>query len=98
MRYVITLKPKQRMESLSDLENKIKNARNSNEYVQVNFGRKGEFIKLAFCKDMTYCIGFNFWNMEFQVKTNIMLKQYSKSVPAKLSSWMFDWVNKLNRI
>ena len=45
MRYVINLKPKQQLESLSDLENKIKQARNSNEYVQVNFGRKGEFIK-----------------------------------------------------
>ena len=59
--------------------------------------RKGEFIKIAFCKDQTYCIGYNFWNMEFAVKTNIMLKQYPKTVNNKLAAWIFDWVNRLNR-
>lgn len=96
MKQIITLKPKSKL-NLSDLENMVKSARNSNDYVLVNFGRKGEFIKLAFCKDNTYCIGYNFWNMEFAVKTNIMLKQYPRSVNATLSRWLHTWVTKLNR-
>ena len=92
----MTLKPREKV-TLSDLENKIKSARNSNDYVLINFGKKGEFIKLAFCKDQTYCIGYNFWNMEFAVRTNIMLKQYPKTVTNKLAAYLFDWVNKLNR-
>lgn len=96
MKQVMLVKPKERL-LLSEVENKIKNARNSNDYIEINFGRKGEFIKIAFCKDQTYCIGFNFWNMEFQVKTNIMLKQYPKTVTGKLALYLTDWVNKLNR-
>ena len=96
MKQVINLKPKDRI-SLNDIETKLSKARNSNDYILVNFGRKGEFIKIAFSKDQTYCIGYNFWNMEFQVKTNIMIKQYSRTVNKKLSSWLFNWVNQLNR-
>lgn len=96
MKYIVTYKPRERV-MLNDMETKMKSARNSNDYVLVNFGRKGEFIKIAFCKDQTYCIGYNFWNMEFQIKTNIMIKQYPKSVPMKLADWLTDWVNKLNR-
>lgn len=96
MKQIINMKPKDRI-SLNEIEIKLANARNSNDYILVNFGRKGEFIKIAFSKDQTYCIGYNFWNMEFQVKTNIMLKQYAKTVNKKLSSWLFNWVNQLNR-
>lgn len=96
MKSIINLKPKEKL-SLSDLEQKVKSARNSNDYVLINFGRKGEFIKVAFCKDQTYCIGYNFWNMEFTVKTNIMLKQYPKTVTGSLSNWLYTWVTRLNR-
>lgn len=96
MKSVISLKPKDKL-SLSDLEQKVKSARNSNDYVLINFGRKGEFIKVAFCKDQTYCIGYNFWNMEFAVKTNIMLKQYPKTVTGALANWLYTWVTRLNR-
>ena len=96
MKQIINMKPKDRI-SLNEIETKLSNARNSNDYILVNFGRKGEFIKIAFSKDQTYCIGYNFWNMEFQVKTNIMIKQYAKTVNKKLSSWLFNWVNQLNR-
>lgn len=96
MKYIINLKPKEKL-LLNDIETKIRTARNSNDYILVHFGRKGEFIKIAFCKDQTYCIGYNFWNMEFAVKTNIMIKQYSRSVNGKLALWLTDWVNKLNR-
>lgn len=96
MKSIIDLKPKDKL-ILNDLETKIKNARNSNDYVLVNFGRKGEFIKLAFCKDQTYCIGYNFWNMEFAVKTNILMKQYKKSVNGVLANWLYTWVTRLNR-
>ena len=92
----MTLKPREKV-TLSDLENKIKSARNSNDYVLINFGKKGEFIKLAFCKDQTYCIGYNFWNMEFAVRTNIMLKQYPKSATGALANWLYTWVTRLNR-
>lgn len=96
MKKIITVKPRETL-SLNDLEYDIKNARNSNDYILVNFGRKGEFIKIAFCKDQTYCIGYNFWNLEFAVKTNVMLRQYPKTVNNKLALWLFEWVNKLNR-
>ena len=96
MKSIIDLKPKDKL-VLNDLETKIKNARNSNDYVLVNFGRKGEFIKIAFCKDQTYCIGYNFWNMEFAVKTNILMKQYKKSVNGVLANWLYTWVTRLNR-
>lgn len=96
MKHIINLPPKQKL-LLNDLEMKIKNARNSNDYVQVNFGRKNQFIKIAFSKDQTYTIGYNIWNMEFSVKTNIMIRQYPKTNNSKLASWLFDWVNRLNR-
>lgn len=96
MKHIINLSPKQKV-LLNDLENKVKNARNSNDYILINFGRKGQFIKVVFCKDQTYVVGYNFWNMEFAMKTNIMLKQYPKTVNAKIASYLFDWVNKLNR-
>jgi hypothetical protein len=96
MKSIIDLKPKDKL-NLSDVEQKIKSARNSNDYVQINFGRKGEFIKLAFCKDQTYCIGYNFWNMEFAVKTNILIKQYPKTVAGQLANWLYTWVTRLNR-
>ena len=96
MKQIINLQPMQRI-TLNELETKIRNARNSCDYILVNFGRKHEFIKIAFCKDQTYCIGYNIWNMEFSVKTNIMLKQYPKIVNNKLAAYLFDWVNKFNR-
>ena len=85
MKHIINLPPKQKL-LLNDLEMKIKNARNSNDYVQVNFGRKNQFIKIAFSKDQTYTIGYNIWNMEFSVKTNIMIRQYPKT-NNKLAEW-----------
>ena len=96
MKSIMTIKPKEKI-SLSDIEQKIKSARNSNDYVQVNFGRKNEFIKIAFCKDQTYVIGYNFWNMEFAVKTNVMMKQYPRTVNGTLSNWLYTWVTRLNR-
>ena len=96
MKQIINLKPRQTI-SLNEIENKVKSARNSNDYILVNFGRKGEFIKIAFCKDQTYCIGYNFWNMEFAVKLNIMIKQYKKTVVTKLANWLYSWVTRLNR-
>lgn len=96
MKYIINVKPKERL-SLNEIERKLKDARNSNDYILVNFGRKGEFIKMSFQKDQTYTIGFNFWNMEFQVKTNTMIRQYPKTVTGKLANWLTEWVNRLNR-
>lgn len=96
MKSIIDIKPKDKL-LLNDLEAKIKSARNSNDYVLVNFGRKGEFIKIAFCKDQTYCIGYNFWNMEFAVKTNILMKQYKRTVNGVLANWLYTWVTRLNK-
>lgn len=96
MKHIINLKPREKL-LLNDVEKSVKDARNSNDYVLFNFGRKGEFIKIAFCKDQTYCIGYNFWNMEFAVKTNIMLKQYRVTNVVKISAYITDWINRLNR-
>lgn len=96
MKQVLNVVPRDKL-SLSDLENQIKSARASNDYIVVNFGRKGEYIKISFHKDQTYNIGYNFWNMEFAVKTNVMLKQYPKINVPMLANWLFTAVNKLNR-
>lgn len=96
MKHVINLKPREKL-LLNDMEKSVKDARNSNDYVLINFGRKGEFIKIAFCKDQTYCIGYNFWNMEFSVKTNVMLKQYRVTNVVKIATYITDWINRLNR-
>lgn len=96
MKYIISLKPKETLDK-DKVEEQIRKAKNSNDYIQVKFGDKGQFIKIAFCRDMTYCIGFNFWNMQFQYHTNMMLKQYPKSVTYKLTSWLVEWVNRLNK-
>lgn len=96
MKQIIKVPVRERL-LLNELEPKLKSARNSNDYIMVYFGRSDQFIKIAFCKDQTYCIGYNFYNMEFQVKTNILLKQYPKTVNGVLSNWLFDWVNRLNR-
>ena len=92
----ISLKPKEIIE-LNDLERKVKDARNTNDYILIKFGRKGEFIKVAFSRDQTYTIGYNFMNMEFMVKTNVMLKQYPKTVISKIALYLYTWVNRLNR-
>ena len=96
MKHIINLKPREKL-LLNDMEKSVKDARNSNDYVLINFGRKGEFIKIAFCKDQTYCIGYNFWNMEFSVKTNVMLKQYRVTNVVKIATYITDWINRLNR-
>ena len=96
MKYIVNIKPREDLK-ISDIENKIKIARNSCDYIQVNFGRKGEFIKIAFCKDQTYCIRYNFWNMKFQVKTNILIKQYPKTVNGPIAIWLCNSINRLNR-
>lgn len=96
MKHIVNLKPREKL-LLNDMEKSVKDARNSNDYVLINFGRKGEFIKIAFCKDQTYCIGYNFWNMEFSVKTNVMLKQYRVTNVVKIATYITDWINRLNR-
>ena len=96
MKQIINLKQKDRL-NISEVETKVKSARNSNDYILINFGGKNEFIKIAFCKDQTYCIGYNFWNMEFAIKTNIMMKQYPKTVTTALANWLYTWVTRLNR-
>ncbi len=96
MKYVINLKPKEQL-NLNEMEKQIKSAKNSNDYVLVNFGRDGKFIKIAFSKDQTYTVGYNIWNMEFSVKTNVMLRQYKISVSNVLANYLTRWVNKLNK-
>jgi len=46
MKQIINAKPKERL-LLNDIETKIKNARNSNDYILINFGHKGEFIRIC---------------------------------------------------
>lgn len=96
MKHIINLKHKETL-SLNTMENYIKDARNSNDYVLVNFGNRGQFIKLAFSRDMTYTVGYNFYNLEFSFKTNVLIKQYSRTVTGKLAQYFTDWINRLNR-
>ena len=48
MKSIINLQPREKL-NLSDVEQKMKSARNSNDYVLVKFGRKNEFIKEEIC-------------------------------------------------
>lgn len=95
MKYIINLKKKEQLK-LNDIENKIRSARNSNDYVLVNYGTKGDFIKISFQKDATYTIGYNIWNMEFWNKTRILLRQYKVSNVYVLALYLTNWINKLN--
>ena len=96
MKYIIKLRRQEQL-SLNEIEDKIRGARQSFDYVEVQFGSNfSRFIKIAFCKDQTYCIGFNFWNAEFSIKTNMMIKQYPKTVVNRLASYLTTWVNRLN--
>lgn len=95
MRQIMTLPPRQRA-LLNEIETKFKNARNSNDYLQIYFGN-GKFIKVSFHRDNTYTVGYNFFNMEFQIKLNWYIKQHPMIINAKMSAFLFDWINKLNR-
>lgn len=93
---IIEVKPRVRL-LLNDVENKVRNARNSNDYILVKFGRKGEFIRIDFAKDQTYGVSHNLYNLEFMVKLGVMLKQYKVTNIFKIADFIFDWVNRLNR-
>ena len=96
MKQIITVPHKDRI-NINDIEPKLRNARQSNDYMLVYFGNRGQWIKIAFCKDQTYVVGYNFINMEFTIKLNYMMKQYTRTVNGKIAAWLCDWVNKLNR-
>ena len=96
MKYIINLKHKEELQ-LNDIEDMVRRARNSSDYIDIHFGNKGEFLKVAFCKDGTYCIGYNFWNMEFAVKLNILFKQMPKTINGKIASFITTWINRLNK-
>ena len=95
-RQIIEVKPRTRL-LLNDLEKKIRSAKNSNDYLLVKFGRKGEYIRVDFAKDQSYGVSHNMYNMEFQVKLGVMMRQYKVSNVFKIADFVFDWVNRLNR-
>ena len=82
--------------TLNDLEQRVRSARSSNDYILINM-TENKFIKIAFSRDMTYTVGHNIYNMEFFVKTNVMLKQYPKTVTNKIAAYLFEWCNRFNR-
>lgn len=96
MKFIINLKSKQKLE-LNDIQNKIRSSRNTCDYVLVNYGQRGEFIKISFQKDMTYTVGHNIWNMEFWTKLRVLEKQYTISNVNVLSQFLTTWVNRLNK-
>lgn len=93
---IIEVKPRVRL-LLNDIESKVRSARNSNDYILVKFGRKGEFIRVDFAKDQTYGVSHNMYNMEFMVRLSVMVRQYRVTNIFKISDFIFDWVNRLNR-
>lgn len=82
--------------TLNDLEQRVRSARSSNDYILINM-TENKFIKIAFSRDMTYTVGHNIYNMEFFVKTNVMVKQYPKTVTNKIAVYLFEWCNRFNR-
>ena len=95
MKYIVNVPHKEKV-SLNDIEKKVRSARNSIDYLQVNFGTKGEFIKVVFCKDQTYAIAHNIWNMEFWTKLRILCRQYKVTNPTLIAQFITSWVNRLN--
>lgn len=93
---IIEIKPRIRL-LLNDVENKVRKAKNSNDYLLVKFGRKGEFMRVDFAKDQTYGFSHNLYNMEFMARLGIMVRQYKVSNVFKIADFIFDWVNRLNR-
>lgn len=93
---IIEVKPRTRL-LLNDVEKKVRSAKNSNDYLLVKFGRKGEYIRVDFAKDQSYGVSHNMYNMEFQVKLGVMMRQYKVSNVFKIADFVFDWVNRLNR-
>lgn len=93
---IIEIKPRERL-LLNDVEKKVRTARNSNDYILVKFGRKNEFIRVDFAKDQTYGVSHNLYNMEFQVRLSVMIRQYRVTNIFKIADFIFDWVNRLNR-
>ena len=96
MKQIITVPHRDRI-NINEIEPKVRNARQSNDYILIYFGNRGQFIKIGFCKDQTYVIGHNITNMEFIIKLNYFLKLYPRTINGKLSNWLCNWVNKLNR-
>lgn len=96
MKQIITV-PYRNKITTDELETKMRNAKQSNDYIQIKFGNNGKWIKVAFCKDQTYVIGYNFIDVSFATKLSYLVKQYPITVINKLSNWLVDWVNKLNR-
>lgn len=96
MKHIVNLKHKERL-NISEVETMMRSARSSNDYVLINFGNRGQWIKVVFCRDQTYAICYNFINVEFAAKLNYLLKQYKYTAVNKLSKWLTDWVNQLNR-
>ena len=82
--------------TLNDLEQRVRSARSSNDYILINM-TENKFIKIAFSRDMTYTVGHNIYNMEFFVKTNVMVKQYPKTVTNKIAAYLSEWCNRFNR-
>lgn len=93
---ILSVKPKDRL-SLNEMEKKVRNARNSNDYILVKFGRKGEFIRVDFAKDQTYGVSHNMYNMEFMVRLSVMIRQYKVSNIYKIADFVTNWVNRLNK-
>lgn len=93
---ILSVKPKDRL-SLNEMEKKVRNARNSNDYILVKFGRKGEFIRVDFAKDQTYGVSHNMYNMEFMVKLSVMIRQYKVANIYKIADFVTNWVNRLNK-
>ncbi|WP_304393072.1 hypothetical protein [uncultured Clostridium sp.] len=93
---IVNVKVKDRL-SLNEMEKKVRNARNSNDYILVKFGRKGEFIRVDFAKDQTYGVSHNMYNMEFMVKLSVMIRQYKVANIYKIADFVTNWVNRLNR-
>ena len=93
---IIEIKPRVRL-LLNEVEQKFRKARNSNDYILVKFGRKNEFIRVDFAKDQTYGLSHNIYNLEFMARLGVMIRQYKVVNVNRISDFIFDWVNRLNR-
>lgn len=92
---IIDLKPRVEL-LLKSLDEKVRSARTSNDYILINFGRKNEFIRVDFARDQSYGISHNIYNPLFISRLNVFVAQYKITNIYKITNFLFEWINKLN--
>lgn len=95
MKQIINLKRNENP-NITKLENAIRDAKQTYDYLQINIPRNNYFIRISFNRDFTYTIGFNIWDLQFFTETNLLYRQYHTAVIAGISKYLDRQIRRLN--